>query len=397
MYFCQKKSVKPKHLINIIALLCISVQLKAQHSGKVCANPVFSADYTVGTFQHKEGERERITSHFFSVSALLKTGLHEESFFVDYGKPHIGVSALGGIFSNRDVYGSVWSVYPTWQFEFFPDKQVGWSIQLGAGLAYFSRPFDKFNNATNFLIGSKITDITEIAANAWVALAPQLQLQTGVSLYHFSNAHVRIPNIGLNQAAVRIGLIYTPNECTKFSVKPRTVQERDSLLHRELIFSTGRHELAYSTLPIDGPSYSIFKLGYLATKRLQRIHEVKIGLAAAFYNSYFTHMKFEQAEGIKFLKATQTKLVAGHEFLMHRFGLTTDLGIILTDPFYRQEILQKTSVSDQWLKSYLSARLGFKCYVLKNSFSTQNVALGMFLNTHGTTADYLEFSASFSF
>ncbi|MCL2327813.1 MAG: acyloxyacyl hydrolase [Bacteroidetes bacterium] len=387
--------MKSNRYIYIIVLLCMSFQLKAQQVDKISANPVFTADYIVGTFQHKEGERERITSHFVSLSAMLKTGLNENSFFVDYGKPHIGVSALGGVFSNRDVYGSVWSLYPTWQFEFFPDKQVGWNIKLGTGLAYFTRPFDKFDNTTNFLIGSKINNITEIAANAWIALAPQLQLQTGVSFYHFSNAHVRIPNLGLNQAAVRMGLIYKPDEFSKFSAKPRIIQEPDSMLHRQLELSFGRHELAYSTLPVDGPSYSIFKLGYYATKRLQRIHEVKIGLAAAFYNSYFTQMRFEQAEGVKFLQATQTRLVAGHEFLMRRFGFVSDIGIIITDPFYRQEILNKTSFGDQWFRSYLSARLGLKCYVVGNSFSAQKIALGMFLNTHGTIADYLEFSASF--
>ncbi|MDR0941887.1 MAG: acyloxyacyl hydrolase [Bacteroidales bacterium] len=383
-------------LLFIIAVLIASVQLQAQQSEKITAQPVFSADYSMGTFQHTEGERERIASHFVSFSALLKTGIHPQSFFVDYGKPRIGVSALGGVFSNRAVYGSVWAVYPTWQFEFFSDKQVGWNIKLGTGLAYFSRPFDKFDNPSNFLIGSSITNITEIAANAWVALAPQLQLQTGVSLYHFSNAHVRIPNIGLNKAAIRFGLIYTPNrEFPRLSARARILTPRDSAFHRELQFSFGRHELAFTTLPVDGPSYSIFKLGYFSTKRLQRIHEIKIGLAAAFYNSYFTYMKFDQSDGIRFLQATQIKLVAGHEFLIRRFGFTTDIGIIVSDPFYRKTILNKQSFGDQWLKSFLSARLGLQCYVFGNAFSAQKVALGLFANTHGTTADYLEFSASF--
>ena len=194
-----------------------------------------------------------------------------------------------------------------------------------------------------------------------------------------------------------MGLIYKPGEFSKFSAKPRIVTPSDSSnsLHKQLEFSFGRHELAYSTLPFDGPSYSIFKLGCYATKRLQRIHEVKVGLAAVFYNSYFTQMRFERADGFKFLQATQTKLVAGHEFLMRRFGFVSDIGITITDPFYRQEILQKKSFGDHWFNSYLSARLGLKCYVLRNSFSTRKIALGMFLNTHGATADYLEFSAGF--
>ena len=389
--------MKLNRYIHIIVLLCINFQLKAQQADKISANPVFTADYIVGAFQHKDGERGRVMSHFVSFSALLKTGLNENSFFVDYGKPHIGVSALGGGFSNRTVYGSLWSLYPTWQFEFFPDKQVGWNIKLGTGLVYFSRHYDKFDNTTNFLIGSKINNITEIATNAWIALAPQLQLQTGVSFYHFSNAHVRIPNLGLNYAAIRMGLIYKPGEFSKFSAKPRIIIPSDSSnsLHKQLEFSFGRHELAYSTFPVDGPSYSIFKLGCYATKRIRYIHEVRAGVVAVFYNSYFTQMKFERAEGFKFLRATQTKLIVGHEFLMHRFGFVTDIGITITDPFYRQKILNTTSFGDQWFYSYLSTRLGLKCYVLRNSFSTKKIAVGMFLNTHGTTADYLDFSASF--
>lgn len=381
----------------IVVLLFANLQLLAQQVERISAQPRFSVDYTMGTFKHKEGETERITSHFVSASALLKTGLHSESFFNDYGKPHIGVSALGGVFSNYSVYGTVWSLYPTWQFEFFPQKQVGWNIKLGTGLAYFTHPFDKFDNPTNKLIGAKISNITEISTNAWIALAPQLQLQTGVSFYHFSNAHVRIPNIGLNKLAVRMGLIYTPDrEFPKLTAKARTVAPRDSSLHREIQFSYGRHELAFSAHPIDGPSYSVFKLGVFATKRLQRIHEVKLGIAATFYNSYFTHLKFSNADGAKFLQATQTTIVAGHEFLFHRFGLTSDLGIIVSDPFYRENFLDKQSFNEKFLKRFLTARLGMKCYVIGNSFSTQKVALGMFMNTHGTSADFLEFSAFFS-
>ena len=385
-------------LISFVTSILLIGVLQAQEIKDNPINPSFQLNYLYGDVKNPIDIPNQNNAHFVQLSVMNQTGLYPESYLSLYKKPEIGFTALYGYLGKKDVLGSVLSVYPTWQYTFFSDKSIGGNIKLGSGFAYFTTPYNKISNPDNLLIGSHISNITEISPNIWFKFAPGAFVQTGVSFLHFSNGHTSIPNIGLNDVTVKLGVIYRPGSLVGLETKKRVAIKPDSIWRKSIAIALGRHELAYSTYPVDGPTYNIYKVSGYVTKQFRTIHEFQLGFSVAFFDSYYSFIKYEDYyKHFKPVLSTQTSLHIGHEFLLQKFGFVTELGIKILDPFYRDEFMKNEVGFNQFTKNYLSSRVGFKYYPFTKAFAGEKIAIGMFIKTNFAQADFVEYNLSYTF
>ncbi|MCQ2960537.1 MAG: acyloxyacyl hydrolase [Bacteroidales bacterium] len=359
--------------------------------------PNFSLDYLHGNVLKAKELENKNGSNYFQFNATINTAtLYDSYLHYWYKKPQIGFSGLIGLLGQKEILGNVYALYPTWNYSLFNNKSIGLNIKLGSGFAWFSTPYNKYDNPQNTLIGSHITNVTELGLGLWFQFLPQWKIETGTSFIHFSNGHTHIPNIGLNDFTAKIGVIYSPGSLQGIALKEKELPKTDTTWKKSISVSLGRHELAYSTDPTDGPSYNIYKIYAGMAKRLTNINEIQLGASVSYYESFHTFIHLtEYYNHLQYLASTVWTLHVGHEFLIKRFGLVTDLGIKVIDPFYRSYFLDREW--SLWHKAIFAPRAGFKFYPIWNSFASQKLALGMFIKTNCGQADFVEFSLSYTF
>ena len=296
--------------------------------------PHFSLDFLHGNVLKAKDIADKNGSNYIQLSGTLNTGTQPGSFFNWYYKPQIGFSGLVGFLGQKDVLGSVYAFYPTWNYSLFNAQTIGIQIKLGTGFAWFSKPYDKFDNPENELIGSHINNITEIGLGMWFRFLPEWQIEVGSSFLHFSNGHTAIPNMGLNDITAKIGVTYSPGTLQGSGTKVKELPLNDTRWKKTIAASLGRHELAYSVYPTDGPNYNIYKLYMGVSKRVTNINEVQFGVSTSFYDSYYTFIHLtDYYNHLQILGATEWSLHIGHEFLINRFGFVTDMGIRFSTHF----------------------------------------------------------------
>lgn len=358
--------------------------------------PHFSLDYLHGNVLKAKDLPDKNGSNYIQLNASMNTGTQSGSFYNWYFKPEVGLTGLIGFFGQKDVLGNAYAIYPTWNYSLLNDKTIGFNIKLGTGFAWLSSPYDKYDNPTNELIGSHVTNITEIGLGVWFKFLPQWKIEAGSSLLHFSNGHTDIPNYGLNDITAKIGVVYSPGTLQGTSTKTKYLPETDTTWKKSIAISLGRHELAHSLYPTDGPDYNIYKIYGGISKAVSNINEIQFGVSVSYYESYHTFIHLtDYYKHFQYLSSTVLTLHVGHEFLINRFGLVTDLGLKVFDKFYRSYFLHKDPA--MWYKAILAPKVGFKFYPIWNSFASQKLAMGMFVKTNCGQADYVEYSLSYTF
>ena len=358
--------------------------------------PQFSANFLHGNVLNANDIEGKNGSNYIQLTATMNTGTQTGSFYNNFKKPQVGITVLGGFLGKKDVLGSTIALYPTWRYTFLERNTIGINLRFGTGLAWFTKPYNKFDNPENLLVGSHLTNATEIGLNLWFRFLPQWKIEAGSSFLHFSNGHTAIPNYGLNDVTARIGVLYEPGTLTGKTTRHRSVPTMDAGWKKSIGVSLGRHELAHSTYPTDGPSYNVYKLSGYMFQRLTPINEVHFGVSVTYYESYYTFIHLtDYYSHFQRIMASVLTLHVGHEFLINRFGFDTDLGIKVLDPFYRSYFLEHDS--SLWYKAIFAPRVGVKFYPIWNAYSPQKLALGMYIKTNGVQADYVEYSMSFTF
>ncbi len=115
-------------------------------------------------------------------------------------------------FRNKEGLGLPTAVYlfqgaPVARFS----RNLSWNYEWNLGLAWGWKPYDRVLNPTNRMIGSKVNAYLNASMYLHWRLSPHWALRLGMEATHFSNGNTSYPNLGLNTAGGRIGLVYTVN------------------------------------------------------------------------------------------------------------------------------------------------------------------------------------------
>ena len=394
-------SMKKIFTLLFFSVLSFSV-LFSQETDSITASyykPTIQLDYLYGKIDNPIEIPQQTNSHYGKLSFLNKTGVQKQSFFSQYGSPEVGVSVIIGYLGNKEVLGSLFAFLPQWTYHVYAKKPVSFDVNIASGFAYISKPYHKISNPLNHTLGGHAASITDISSNVVFMLHQTMFLRAGVGMLLVTNGQSALPNHGIHDFTVRLGMIYKPGDLVGIKMPKRTVFANDSVWRKNIRLSYARHELGYTKqYPVDGPSYSIFSAAAYLSKQLSRINEVKFGIDYTYYNSYNTLIRFDKMYShFKFFRASVISLQAGHEFLMHHFGLVTELGIKIHDPLYRNFFLQNDTSTGVWFKRFVTSRIGVEFYPYNSAFSGNKLSVGAYLKTNALQPDFIEYNMTYTF
>ncbi|MBL4624876.1 MAG: hypothetical protein JKY42_07025 [Flavobacteriales bacterium] len=384
-----------KLVIKIIGLLLFVSSLTTS------AQSGFSMQLT----QHN-GNLLAITNQFpaseFSTVTEFNFNFHTnglKSWHSSYFNPRIGCSIAFQQFGNWEILGGGISLQPNVALQ----KQFGkgWSIEsrTGLGIAFFNRPHNALTNPTNTVFGSVIT----AAFSEFVGIYKNIGnfgIHAGASIWHWSNGHTSVPNVGGNFMGYSFGVLYKIKEPSKKPVKPTRWDTINKKIHLDIAISTGIHEIEGTFTPVDGPKYTVYTLTLGATKRIGNVEKLTLGIDYNYYTAYHEQIvNLEMFESDYRLNSSNVVAFIGNEFLFGRLAFISHIGVNIYTPF-RKKMAETAKFKSQMAKTlyvYSTNKIGFRYYWSKDYQQiNKRLYTEVNLKTIFGKADFIQFKIGYN-
>ena len=191
--------------------------------------PLFvGVNYQYGfTMNHNAAMAALNTKHF----SIYELSLYRQTTGASYWEqkcayPAYGVTFMYSELANPQQLGRMFGLYPYLDFSIFSWKHYNKiCFMVGVGLAYGTKPYDRFDNYKNISYGSHINALIRLGLKGNIRIFPKLDLLGGFNFTHISNGTTKEPNYGLNTPSLFLGLNYqinnVPDERIVREEKPR--------------------------------------------------------------------------------------------------------------------------------------------------------------------------------
>lgn len=248
------------------------------------------------------------------------------------GYPDTGVSF---IYQDMGVesLGEHFGVYLHYNF-YLLKRQV--QLRVGQGVAYNTNPYDAETNFRNNAYGTHLLSSTYLMLQYYrERLWGPLGVRAGMTLVHYSNANVKAPNTSTNTFGLTAGILYNlgsgpepdflPHAPAPFTGEP---------IRLNLLLQTGVNESDV----VGSGQFPFYILTAYADKRLSRHNALQVG-SEVFFSNFLKELIRYQAVAFPELDVSpdtdfrRVGVFLGHELLIHKFSVITQLGYYVYYPF----------------------------------------------------------------
>ena len=395
-----------KSIVRILILLLLFSNLAIAQTG-----------LSVQVNQHN-GNLIAITNEFpesgFSSVTELNFNFHtsgQKYWHSSYFNPRIGCSVAFQQFGNWSILGGGISVQPNVALQKHFNK--GWSIEsrTGLGIAFFNTPHNEINNPTNTIIGSAVT----ASFSEYVGVQKTIRnigFQAGAAVWHWSNGHTSVPNVGGNFIGYSIGLLYRirpkfENSKSEISadivppIKKHPIWDTiDKKIHLDIAGSLGIHEIEGTFQPVDGPKYNVYSATVGVTKRVGKVEKLTLGVDFNYFTAYHEQIVNQELfESDYRLKSSNVVAFIGNEFLFGRLAFVAQLGINIYTPFRKKitESIEFESAAAKAFYIYSTNKIGFRYYWATDYQKVnRKIYTEINLKTIFGKADFIQFKVGYS-
>ncbi|UKN01670.1 acyloxyacyl hydrolase [Paracrocinitomix mangrovi] len=119
-----------------------------------------------------------------------------------------GISLQYHDFGNKEVLGKGFSIFPHTTFPLYQGKKFGaLDFRIGTGLSIETKAYDEVTNPKNNAIGSHLNGYVNLMFQ-YNKYFEHWHLGAGFEFSHYSNAAMKVPNLGLNIPSVVFNVGY---------------------------------------------------------------------------------------------------------------------------------------------------------------------------------------------
>lgn len=326
----------------------------------------------------------------------------EKRWHTYYDYIEFGVSLSGADFGNDSILGQAFAAVPYFALKTPVGKNSFIGGRMGFGISLFNKPFDQIKNPDNVVIGSVMNATAIFNAYFETSLNDKFNFIAGVNGFHYSNIHLKVPNIGANVLGVNVGLKYSlPHEpCAAPEFEPRTPVKYPRI---GIGAGLGLQAFRGTIRPADGPVYPVYTgqayLMWPSGKRGFWSSGVIYNYMTASYQFILSQDLDVHPDDAK--KNSSNVVVFGaHEWMYGRFAFQLMVGINVYDPFTPLfNDLESTAEDRDGITRLTANKIGFKYFPLRNSMAPMKgqPVLGCAVKAAGGMADFLEMSLGFVF
>ncbi|MBQ0117493.1 MAG: acyloxyacyl hydrolase [Flavobacterium sp.] len=366
-----------KKLCCFLIILCCS-KVRSQDSIPLVPNTLeVEASYFYGSIlPHNKSILHLITDHpEGAIISVQKKTYGSKPWQSHFNFPDYGLSFQFQNNKNPEL-GNLYGVYAHMNFYFFK-RNI--QFRVGQGIAYATHPYDKVENQRNTAYGAHFMPSTYFNLTYKTpVILKNLGAHIGFNFVHHSNANIKSPNTSTNTLGLMVGVNY--NLSTKENPEYITHEKVKSKypFQYQAIFRGG---FAESDVP--GTGAKPFYVGSLmAQKQLNTKSVLQLGFDMFWMNylkdfipyqaTVFYENKYNPNADYRRLG-----LFLGHELLINRLGVDTQIGYYLWDESNKFGVVYQ--------------RLGAKYYF------TDHLSFGVGLKTHMAQAEAMEWSLGYKF
>jgi hypothetical protein len=172
-----------------------------------------------------------------------------------YNGAGYGFGVLYSGMANPEVIGGGLRLLPYLHLPFVHAGVHTFGMRLGWGVGYIMRPFDRRDNIKQIGTGTRVNTAIQLMLEHRVDLG-RTRLSTGVSIDHWSNGSVKLPNLGLNLISVNLGIAHALHDPAPAPTLVDTTAYRCRPLEISVVGAVAVSEVAR---PLSG-QYSVYSV-----------------------------------------------------------------------------------------------------------------------------------------
>lgn len=291
----------------------------------------------------------------------------------NYGYPDVDFKLSYYDLKNKEQLGQVVAVSTGMAFHLLGRKPFKNQLQFyfGMGIAYATNPYNQETNNLNNVISSRFSYNGNLKLAYHHQFGNRINAGLGLKITHFSNGSLKLPNNGLNIVSVNLMTSFKlSNQDPDYEPAPSNQKFNKKIRFGGVV----RMGWAESAPPGSGIK-PVYALSFIGQKRVSLKSLLDVGIEA-FANKA---IEYEVTHGHSFdgdtLDYRRVGLMFGHELVVNKLVLVTQLGVYLYKPYSPKERLY--------------TRLGLKYYITDNLFASFS------LKTHYAVAEVIEYSIGF--
>lgn len=284
--------------------------------------------------------------------------------YPEYG---VGISILD--FHNPEEIGIPIAFFGYFSAPFLRTEKFIFACEAGLGLAFNWKnysPSNLYNNA----IGAKQTAYIDLGLKTSFKLSERLSADAGFSLSHFSNGHLKEPNLGLNAIAPKFSLHYKINpQKTEYIDQEKPNYKAKNEIY--LSTFTGLKNIIYDSLNVnlsekyEGETFSVYGILALFNRQLSNKSKIGIGFDIFYDGSHQTQTAIDEGkpevENGLFEDNIHISVFPSYELIVNKVSIIIQPGFYI----YRKNIENQSPVFYQ--------RVGLKYNFYKNFYVGLNL------------------------
>lgn len=365
----------------LTGFLCLPLMVHSQFEHKLFTpNLEIEGKLHYGFIYAQHLELEVLNAHFPAFELIIqKMTYGRHKWERDYNYPLIGVSMFYSGAGYNPSLGSLYGVMPFVNFPIFKDKQWTVGFRIALGLGYVTYPFDRLSNYKNLAIGSHFNAAVNLMGDLRYKINEIVTISGGVSIQHFSNGSLKLPNYGVNLPLVNLGVAYRPFKENKY-IDDRfyaPIEPYSAIIRRHFDVNIGAY-LGYKNMTaVYGQNYVVthgYATGFLPVSPKSQFG---LGIDISYDPSHITTLEKQGMDvGNKF-SIIRPGINGAYQLTMSRLGLIANLGIYLAG--------KETSNGPLYQK--FSAQYSF----------AENFYASIMLKVHWGRADYIGWGVGYKF
>ena len=312
-------------------------------------------------------ELEQYSAHFPAYEInLQKITFGKQKWERAFNYPNIGLTFFYCGLGNNPELGEAYALMPLINFPLLKSKTFTLGFRFALGIGYLTNRFDRLTNYKNLAIGSHFNAAVNLMIETRFRVSRTFSISAGISLQHFSNGSLKLPNNGINAPLANIGIAYRP-----FS-ENRNIPDRfyaptepfSATLQRPLDFNLGL-ALGWKNLKaVTGENYLVYHLYENTLVRISKKSQFGIGLDLSYdpsqrkvYELYYIDKTGYSDTTVTNLKFLNPGINAAYNLTMGKLGVIVNFGYYLhymkpAIPWY-QKLAVQYNISDHIFASVM--------------------------------------------
>jgi hypothetical protein len=356
----------------ILFALMPSCLIAQEHHRQFSSNLFVEGKIHYGFLYAHHLELEIFNAHFpaFEVSIQHQTyGKHQ--WERDYAYPIIGLTCWYSGLGGSPELGQALGLMPFINFPLYRHKKWFFGFRFAIGVGYLTKKFDRIENYKNTAIGSHLNAAVNMMFEVRYSINSWLTASAGISLQHFSNGSLKLPNYGLNAPMLNIGLAYWPvNQNRKIGDRRYPPTEPYSAILRDHIeFNIGLSTGYKNMEAVLGKNYFVFHLYENTFYRISKKSKVGVGLDLSYDPSHIRILELHGDTLQSNWQILRPGINAAYQLVMSKVGFIFNIGYYLggaeksNGPLYEKISVQYSFAKNFFANVMLKVHFGRADYI----------------------------------